>query len=221
MGVVLKGFERRLENMVEGTFSRVFRSGLRPVEVGRRLTREMDANRSVDVNGRVVAPNDFTVWLSPTDHERFAQMEHALVQELCEAAREHARDEAYGFVGPVRVELTPWEKLRTGTFQIESRLAEGHGGVGAGSLVLPTNQRIVLSERSVVIGRAPECNIQLHDANVSRRHAEIVPRGTGYVLVDLNSTNGVRVNGLRLAERVLVDGDEILIGNTRMVFEAS
>jgi pSer/pThr/pTyr-binding forkhead associated (FHA) protein len=73
----------------------------------------------------------------------------------------------------------------------------------------------------VVIGRAPECNIQLHDTNVSRRHAEIRPHGTGYVLVDLRSTNGVRINGLRIAEQVLGDGDEILIGNTRMIFEAS
>lgn len=207
--------------MVEGTFSRLFRSGLRPVEVGRRLTREMDASRSVDVNGRVVVPNDFTVWLSPPDHERFAQMEQALVNELCEAAREHARDEVYGFVGPVRVVLSPWEKLRTGTFQIEAAMAEGQGGVGAGSLLLPTNQRIGLSEQPIVIGRAPECNIQLHDTNVSRRHAEIRPRGTGYAIVDLNSTNGVRVNGLRVAEQFLGDGDEILIGNTRMVFEAS
>jgi len=219
--VVLKGFERRLENLVEGTFSRVFRSGLRPVEVGRRLTRELDSNRSVDVNGRTVVPNDFTVWLSPGDHERFAQMEQALVHELCEAAREHARDEAYGFVGPVRVELSPWENLRTGTFQIESRMAEGQGGVGAGSLVLPTNQRVPLGETPVVIGRAPECNIQLHDSNVSRRHAEVRPHGTGYSVVDLGSTNGTRVNGLRVAEQVLTDGDEILIGNTKMVFEAS
>lgn len=219
--MVLKGFERRLENLVEGTFSRVFRSGLRPVEVGRRLTRELDSNRSVDVNGRTVVPNDFTVWLSPGDHERFAQMEQALVHELCEAAREHARDEAYGFVGPVRVELSPWEKLRTGTFQIESRMAEGQGGVGAGSLVLPTNQRVPLGETPVVIGRAPECNIQLHDSNVSRRHAEVRPHGTGYSVVDLGSTNGTRVNGLRVAEQVLTDGDEILIGNTKMVFEAS
>ena len=73
----------------------------------------------------------------------------------------------------------------------------------------------------MVIGRAPECNIQLGDTNVSRRHAEIRPRGTGYALVDLGSTNGVRVNGLRVAEQVLIDGDEILIGNTRMIFEAS
>jgi hypothetical protein len=219
--VVLKGFERRLENLVEGTFSRMFRSGLRPVEVGRRLIREIDNNRSVDVNGRTVVPNDFTVWLSQGDHERFVQMEQALVSELSEAAREHARDEGYGFVGPVRVTIQPWEKLRTGTFQIDPRMAEGTGGVGAGSLILPTNQRVVLGEQPVVIGRQPECNIQLHDTNVSRRHAEIRPRGTGYVLVDLGSTNGSRVNGMRVSEHVLQDGDEVLIGNTRMVFEAS
>ena len=207
--------------MVEGTFSRMFRSGLRPVEVGRRLTREMDASRSVDVSGRVVVPNDFTLRLSPGDHERFVQMEQALVLELCEAAREHARDEAYGFVGPVRVELSPWEKLRTGTFQIEAKMAEGSGGVGAGSLLLPTNQRIGLGEQPVVIGRAPECNIQLGDTNVSRRHAEIRPRGTGYAIVDLGSTNGVRVHCLRVAEQVLSDGDDVLIGTTRMLFAAT
>ena len=125
--MVLKGFERRLENLVEGTFSRVFRSGLRPVEVGRRLTREVDGNRSVDVNGRTVVPNDFTVWLSPTDHERFVQMEQALVHELSEAAREHARDEAYGFVGPVRVAITPWAVVRvlSGNQFFETLLSTG------------------------------------------------------------------------------------------------
>ena len=121
--------------MVEGTFSRLFRSGLRPVEVGRRLTREMDASRSVDVSGRVVVPNDFTIWLSPGDHERFVQMEQALVLELCEAAREHARDERYRFVGPVKVALVESDRLRAGTFSIDAGLAEGEGGIGAGSLM--------------------------------------------------------------------------------------
>ena len=59
--VGLKGFERRLERMVEGVFARAFRSGLRPIEIGRRLVREIDDNRSVDVRGRTVVPNHFTV----------------------------------------------------------------------------------------------------------------------------------------------------------------
>src|SRR5689334_19882576 len=101
--MVIKAFENRLERMVEGTFARAFKGGLRPVELGRRLTREMDADRSVDVNGHTIVPNQFTVWLSPTDIEQFRSMADRLTSELCEAAREHARDEGYSFVGPVKV----------------------------------------------------------------------------------------------------------------------
>jgi len=219
--VALRGFEARLEQMVEGTFSRLFRSGLRPVELGRRLTREMDSNRSVGVRGRPTVPNDFVIRLSPGDFERFDEIRESLVHELSDAAREHARDEGYSFVGPVSVEIERAEDLRTGTFQIEGRMAEGVGGHGAGSLLLPTNQRVPLGEQPVVIGRLPDCNIQLHDKNVSRHHAEVRPAGTGFLLVDLNSTNGVKVNGMRVAQRELEDGDEIVIGNTRIAFEAS
>ncbi|MEO6629528.1 MAG: DUF3662 domain-containing protein, partial [Aquihabitans sp.] len=76
--MALKGFERRLERMVEGTFARIFRSGLRPVELGRRLVREMDDNRSVDVRGRTVVPNQFTVEVSEADDERFAEVAGSL-----------------------------------------------------------------------------------------------------------------------------------------------
>ena len=84
--MALKGFERRLERMVEGTFSRIFRSGIRPVELGRRLVREMDDNRSVDVRGRTLVPNHFTVELSEADHEQFAEVGESLERELAEAA---------------------------------------------------------------------------------------------------------------------------------------
>ena len=91
----------------------------------------------------------------------------------------------------------------------------------AGSLLLPNNDRYVLGDWVVSLGRLPECDITITDSNVSRRHAEIRPRGDGFVLIDLGSTNGSRVNGVRVAERELVDGDELTFGNTRMVFQAS
>jgi hypothetical protein len=97
--VGLKGFERRLEHAVEGVFSRVFKSGVRPIEIGRRLTREMDDQRTVDVRGRTVAPNSFTVAISPDDHDAFVDIADTLARELCDAAREHARDESYSFRG--------------------------------------------------------------------------------------------------------------------------
>src|SRR5262245_53534303 len=207
--------------MVEGTFARAFRSGLRPVELGRRLVREMDDNRSVDVRGRTVVPNHFDILLSQDDCDRFADIHDTLVRELSDAARDHARDEGYTFLGPVEVELKANEGMHTGAFQIDARMREGAGGLGAGSLVLPTGERVVLSEHILSIGRMPECNIVLADPNVSRNHAAIRPSGNGYVLVDLCSTNGTRINGVRIQQQQLVEGDELTFGNTHMRFEAS
>lgn len=207
--------------MVEGTFARIFRSGIRPVELGRRLVREMDDNRSVDVRGRTVVPNQYTVELSEADVERFAEVIDSLRRELAEAAREHARDEGYVFMGPVSVHLEINERQHTGAFQITGRMREGSGGVGAGSLVLPTGERLSLSEAVVTFGRKPESTVQLADPNVSRNHAEVRPHGNGWVLVDLGSTNGTRVNGVRISSHELTEGDEIAFGNTLVAFEAS
>lgn len=217
----LKGFERRLEHAVEGVFSRVFKNGVRPIEIGRKLTREMDDHRTVDVRGRTVAPNSFTVAISDDDHDSFVDIADSLARELCDAAREHARDEGYGFLGPVEVELVVDDKQRSGTFSIEARFREGAGGAGAGSLLLPSGERFVLREQMVTIGRLAECDITLVDQNVSRNHAEIHPRSNGFVLVDLGSTNGSTVNGVPVHERELRDGDELGFGNIRLTFQAS
>jgi hypothetical protein len=217
----IRGFERRLERMVEGAFARAFKSGLRPVELGRRLVREMDDNRSVGVRGGTVVPNSFTVSLSVSDLEQFEGVQDSLTRELCDAAREHARDEGYAFMGPVEVHLEPDDGLHTGAYQIVGRMVEGAGGSGAGSIVLPTGDRFTLTETVITIGRHPESNLVLADPNVSRNHAEIRPQGDRYVVVDLGSTNGSRVNGVRVDTQVLEDGDELTFGNTRMRFEAS
>ncbi len=217
----LKAFERRLEHAVEGVFSRVFKSGVRPIEIGRRLTREMDDHRSVDVRGRVVAPNSFTVHISEDDHESFVDIADTLCRELCDAAREHARDEGYSFMGPISVDLLVDPKKRTGDFSIDARMREGIGGVGAGSLLLPNGDRYMLGAEPVSFGRMPECDITLNDTNVSRRHAEIRATGDTFTLVDLGSTNGTKVNGVRVAQRELLDGDELTFGTITLVFQAS
>ena len=219
--MVLKGFESRMERMVEGAFARVFRSGLRPVELGRRLIRAMDDGRSIDVRGRAIAPNTFVVRLSSEDDGRFAEVADTLVRELADAAREHARDEGYHFLGPVGVELTIDKRYRTGTFAIEARFHEAAGGGGAGSLVLPDGNRFPREGRVLTIGRQSTCDITINDPNVSRQHAEIRPFGDGYVVVDLGSTNGTKVNRGRVAEHHLVDGDQLGFGGTTLVFEES
>jgi hypothetical protein len=216
----LQQFERRLERLVEGAFAKAFRSGLQPVEVGRRLTREMDLQRTVGVHG-LIAPNRFTVALSPSDHEHFSSFSEALVRELTEAVREHARDEGYHFVGPVDVELERDESQGQGEFLVAGELVEGPGGHAAGSLALPDGNRVTLGDEPVTIGRTPDCDVVLSDTNVSRRHAEVRRKGEDFVLLDLGSTNGSKVNGARVSERALTDGDEITLGKTLLRFEAS
>ena len=216
----LRQVEQRLERLVEGAFSKGARGGLQPVEIGRRLTREMDLLRRVGVRG-LIAPNFFVVTLSADDAERFRSFVDVLARELGDAAREHARTEGYGFVGPVEVEIHLDERLRPGRFTVEAEVVEAADGMSAGSLVLADGQRVVLGTEPVVIGRLPECGVVLSDANVSRRHAEVRRQGADVVVVDLQSTNGTRVNGAPVRERVLVDGDEILVGTTAIRYEAS
>lgn len=219
--MVLKNFERRLERIVEGVFSRAFKSGLRPIEIGRRLTRELDDTRSIGVRGGTVVANHFTVNLSKQDADEFANVTDTMQRELADLAREHAREEGYTFMGPVEVAFHVDPGMRVGSFSIEARLREGEGGVAAGSLVLPSGERFILGDDIVTIGRLTESVLVLEDPNVSRQHAEIRPTGNGFVLADLGSTNGSKVNGVKVSERVLQDGDELTFGGTSFRFEAS
>lgn len=218
--MVLQSLERRLERMVEGVF-RGSRSAIRPIELGRRVVRAMDDQRSVDVKGRRIVPNDFTVTLSERDYASFEEIHDVLTAELVEAVREYAREEGYHFMGPVRVELTEDANQRAGRFEVHAQLRQSKGGAGAGSLVMPSGQRISLGDRPVDIGRSSDCAITLSDHNVSRRHAEIRPGARGYAVVDLGSTNGTMVNGTRIRdEQTLVDGDIVNVGATYIRFEA-
>ena len=214
----LQQFEERLERLVEGTLAKPFRSNLQPDEIGRRLTREMDLHRRVGVRG-LIAPNAFVVTLAPADVERFANFIDALSRELSDAAREHAKIEGYSFVGPVEVEIYEGPKLKAGRFAVEAEVREDADGGFLAEIVLTDGRRVQIGAEPLVIGRLPECGVVLADSNVSRRHAELRRAGDSVVLTDLGSTNGTRVNGAPIRERVLASGDEVSVGSTRLIFE--
>jgi FhaA, N-terminal domain/FHA domain len=215
----IQSFERRLERFVEGAFARVFRSGLQPVEIGRRLTREMDLRRTVAPKG-VLTPNAFRVMLSEADRAKFAPIEEELVRELVEVAKDHAKTEGYSFLGPVEVELGTDASLKPGTLLVAGDMVTGQG---IPTLTLPDGRRVVLDRDKVTLGRLPECELAVADPNVSRRHAEVRRAAdSSWEVADLGSTNGTKVNGLRItgAQR-LEDGDQITVGATSVRFEAS
>jgi hypothetical protein len=215
----LQQFEQRLERLVEGVFAKAFRSGLQPLELGRRLAREMDLHRTVGVHG-VIAPNDFRVAVSGSDNDRFASFSESLTRELSDAVREHARDQKYTFVGPIHVELEVDSSLGPGEFLVASDMVEAPGGARVAAISLPDGKRVTVADDAVTIGRTPDCDVNLSDPNVSRRHAEVRRQGDGFVVVDLGSTNGTRVNGQGVKVQTLDDGDEITVGATRLRFEA-
>ncbi|MDA8314752.1 MAG: DUF3662 and FHA domain-containing protein [Actinomycetota bacterium] len=214
----LQQFEERLERLVEGTLAKPFRSSLQPVEIGRRLTREMDLHRRVGVHA-LIAPNSFTVTLSPADVDRFANFIDALSRELADAAREHARIEGYSFVGPVDVQVYEGTRLRPGRFVVTAEVVEGPEETPDAELVLPDGSHVAIGDGPITLGRLPECDVVLNDPNVSRRHAEFRRTADGVVVTDLGSTNGTRVNGAPVREQQLESGDEITVGSTTLVFE--
>jgi Protein of unknown function (DUF3662)/FHA domain len=213
----LQQFERRLERLVEGAFAKAFRGQLQPVELGRRLTREMDLRRNVGFKG-LIAPNHFEVFLATPDYERFESFGDVLNRELVEAVREHAGRERYQFHGPVEVVIHEDPDLSISTFAIESAISEGSGGP-SDFVILPDGRRVGIADEIVTIGRLPECAIALDDPNVSRRHAQIRRDGPYAVVVDLGSTNGTKVNGVVVREQRLAPGDTITIGTTTLRFE--
>ena len=222
---ILRDFERRLGNLVEGFFATTLRSGLQPVEIAKRLLREMEANRTVGVR-EVWAPNRFEFSLSERDAERFAQAEHALVAELRQVVREAAAEHGWGLVGPPEIEFEVDGELGKGRFGCVASFVEGEDELPPQpaaehpTLVLPDGHAFALVRASVTIGRLPECDVVVDDAGASRQHAQIRRTDSGFVITDLGSTNGTLVNGRRAKEQELLDGDTITIGETDIGFRS-
>jgi hypothetical protein len=120
MGVA-RSIEKRLEGLMEGFFTKVFRSGLQPVEVGRRILREMEENRTVSVN-RIYAPNDFRIVMGPEDYARFAPMEAGLVREFTDLAIEQAKQNRWNLMGAPRIAFEETD-LGRGEFRVEASLS--------------------------------------------------------------------------------------------------
>jgi len=215
----LQRFERRLERLVEGGFGKAFRSGLQPVEIGRRLVRELDVGRTIGVRGTVV-PNHFTVHVAEADLARFEGFHEAMISELSDTVRDSAHESNYRFVGPVSIEIVADPGAGVGDLEVDAAIVEGQEGA-AGALVLPDGRRIQLGDDPVRIGRLPDCAIALSDSQVSRHHAEVRKAEHGFAVVDLDSLNGTMVNGVVVRDQTLADGDVISVGETAIRYEES
>lgn len=118
---VLKKFEQRLEGLVNGTFAKVFKSEVQPVEIAGALQRECDNNATIWNRDRTVVPNDFIVELSTPDYERLSPYSGQLGDELAGMVRDYAKQQRYTFMGPIKVNLEKADDLDTGLYRVRSR----------------------------------------------------------------------------------------------------
>ena len=236
---VLRSLESKIAGLVEGTFSRAFRSEVRPVEIARRLAREMEEHKSFSVS-RTYVPNEYVVYLSPRDRERFADYEEALAGELAGYLLEFARRERLVMLSRPVIEFETDARLGLGedrehsapeheggrtmihgaSERIAEPLQERARAASERALLLVDGKRLVVGPAGATIGRSRQCEIVLTDANVSRQHAELRPRGGSWVLSDLGATNGVVLNGRRIdTPEVVRSGDRIELGTSVLTFE--
>jgi hypothetical protein len=264
---VLRTIEQRIEGVVERTFGRIFRSTLQPVELARKLGKEMEDHKTVSVS-RVYVPNEYTVFLSEADRDSFSAYEASLVAELQAYLAAHARGEGLSMLSDPVVVLETDTDLRVGEFGIACRmvdppapdpseaeeaapdealpppapapvggpptriyepLAGVYGtqilsaedarseGLAREVVTLEVADRAVeITKRITTIGRSRDCDVVVPDPNVSRVHAEVRHAGLDYLLVDMGSTNGTRVNGRDVKRHALADGDVIVMGTSEI-----
>lgn len=219
---VLQRFEKRLEGMVEGTFAKVFKGVVHPVEILNAMQGEASANQTAMTGGRILVPNRYIVALSPADHGRLAPFAASLAQELAQSQAEYVGEQGWAVYGDIVVEITRGDDLDTGLFRVVAHVYTGGQvtpGEGTGvRLVTEDGQNYPLSRGSTIIGRGEQASLRLADVGASRQHARVEFDGRRAVLTDLGSANGSLVNGRRVDTVTLNPGDEIVIGTTRLSF---
>jgi Protein of unknown function (DUF3662)/FHA domain len=232
----LHRFEQRLEGLVTTAFARAFRSAVQPMEIAAALQREVDNSAQILSRDRRLAPNNFTIDLSPTDYDRLSTYGQTLASELASMLHEHAGEQHYMFAGPIQLQFQRTDDLTTGRFQVKSAAAAAvtpapgqsvtDTAVRRAGMSLEVNGvRHPLEPPGVVIGRGSKADLRIDDPGVSRRHVEFrlqpapdgaPPDTANVVVVDLGSTNGTTVNGQRVQHAVLQDGSVVQIGATRI-----
>jgi hypothetical protein len=239
---IFKDFEKKLESLFEGVFLRAFKSGVQPVELGKKLVREMEGHKTIGVSSHVYVPNRYEVGLSPKDYSRFESYQAVMATELENLLISYIKEKNYAVLDRPRIKLVEVERMHEGEFWIKTSMegeipsgrgtAEGRDGgrrhakpTGPPVLELldsgEVSPHFTIESGSIQVGRVADNDIVLPDPNVSRVHARVWHRDDAYFVTDLSSTNGTWVNEERISEAELKDDDVIRFGSTRLIFRRS
>jgi len=231
---LLDSLEQRLDKLVNGSFSKAFKSDVQPTELGAVLQQEIDA-KSKEIVGILSAPNLFEIELGENDYMRLQAYIGPLATELAKLASDYAIQQRYSTVASTYVSFKLDRNLETGLFKVSSGFGEppmSEAASVAGEQSLPiemipdaasphltsiSGDSYALTQPVTKLGRGDQAEIQLDDAGVSRLHCAII-LGSDVVIKDLGSTNGTIVDGQTITEAILKDGSIINIGSSTLTY---
>lgn len=232
-----------MENIVEGSVQRLFRSPVQPAEIARRLERAMESQQTISVD-RVIVPSFYRAFLNPEDFKSFEPIQESLEREMANYLGELAQERGFALLEHPFVDVAPDPAVSRRGIQVVAEMSAG-GGAGGGTVdstqVISTGAtpagrgqptaRLVLDTQDgphvfpletnlITVGRGLNNDLIVEDPRVSRQHAQIRYKSRRYFIGDTGSTNGTYVNGTAVTtDQVLHDGDTVSFGGLEMRFE--
>ena len=240
----LSRFEGFMENVVEGSVQRLFRSPVQPAEIARRLERAMESQQAISVD-RVIVPAFYRAFLNPEDFKAFEPIQESLEREMANYLSDLANERGFSLLEHPLVDVAPDPAVSRRNIQVVAEMSAGPSTTGprdfdhtqvistAGALAArgqATAQLVLetpdgphvfpLETNLVTIGRGLNNDLIVEDPRVSRQHAQIRYKSRRYFIGDLGSTNGTYVNGTALTrDHTLRDGDVVSLGGLEMRFQ--
>jgi len=212
----LENFEKGLERVVTGAFSKTFKSELQPVEIAAAIKNEMDSASSILSRERILAPNAFRVRLSSPDFARMRVLGQPLIDELVDLSTRHAQKQKYQFGAGLIITLAEDSSLPIGQIAVASQTQ--NVAVEWTPAIDVAGQRYLLTKARTIIGRDASADIQVDDKGMSRNHFEVLWDGKNAGVRDLNSTNGTKLDGRVIKESGMKPDSVISAGHSDFAF---
>jgi hypothetical protein len=212
----LENFEKGLERIVTGAFSKTFKSELQPIEIAAAIKSEMDSKASIVSRDRIIAPNTYSVRLSAADFQRMRALGANLITELTNLTQTHAIKQGFQFGAALDIKLVEDGSLNLGQIVVASATEEI--AVTWSPALDLAGKRYLLTASRTSVGRDASADIQIDDSGLSRKHFEILWDGSKAGIRDLGSTNGTKVDGRAMSESPLQNESRISAGRSEFIF---
>jgi hypothetical protein len=233
MSETLSRIQARLRPRLDEILPRLTGTHLSSAELALQFSREIREGSRKDAHGSRFAPDQYTLTLSPKDITAAEKTVSAVQEELSQTLGEAVRESGFAMQRTPHITVATDPTLRRGQarliawhsrdpLQMAETVASPDGSAtgipGGAFLIVEGRRHFPLTTEIVKIGRSTDNDLLLGDPHVSRKHAELRAQGGRYVVHDLDSTAGIRVNGELVRTKTLEPGDVITLAEVEMVY---